>query len=305
MGTGIDPTVDYAFKRVFGSEESRDILRDLLNAVLESSGVRPVSEVEILNPFSMKDALDDRLSIVDIKARDDLARESLIEMQMLAHKAFRERLLYYLAKDYSQMLSESEDFTKLKPVIVVCFINDVLCPEVAGYHSYYELLDPETHIRFTDHWAVHVIEVPKFDKSLAELTTDLDRWAYFLKHGPELDPATLPSELQVSGIVRATGVLRAMSQNTTDRDLYEARLKYQRDQSCYIATAREQGLEQGELRGRVAMHDMILRIGTKRLGPPPGDVAAALQSIVSLEQLQRLGDHILDCANWNALLEDA
>jgi len=183
MGTGIDPKVDYAFKRVFGSEESRDILIDLLNAVLAGSGIGPIREVEILNPFSSEITLDDRLAILDIKARDDRGREFLVEMQMLAHKAFRERLMYYLAKDYSQQLSEGEDFTQLKPVIVVCFINDMLCPETSSYHSCYELRDSVTLSRFSDHWSVHVVELPKFKKLATELETEIDRWTYFLKHG--------------------------------------------------------------------------------------------------------------------------
>ena len=54
METGIDPKVDYAFKRVFGSEENREILLNLLNAVLMSADSRPLQEIEILNPFSHK-----------------------------------------------------------------------------------------------------------------------------------------------------------------------------------------------------------------------------------------------------------
>ncbi len=102
METGIDPKVDYAFERVFAGDESREILLNLLNAVLNRPEDRPLCEIEILNPFSQKETLDDRLAILDIKANDDQGREFIIEMQMLAHREFRERLLFYLAKDYSQ-----------------------------------------------------------------------------------------------------------------------------------------------------------------------------------------------------------
>ena len=34
MKPGIDPKVDYAFKKVFGSESNTDLLTDLLEAVL-------------------------------------------------------------------------------------------------------------------------------------------------------------------------------------------------------------------------------------------------------------------------------
>ena len=52
METGIDPKVDYAFKRVFAGSESADILPNLLNAVLMWPSDKQVTSVEILNPFS-------------------------------------------------------------------------------------------------------------------------------------------------------------------------------------------------------------------------------------------------------------
>lgn len=33
--TGIDPTVDFVFKRLFGTEENRDLLIHFLNSVLQ------------------------------------------------------------------------------------------------------------------------------------------------------------------------------------------------------------------------------------------------------------------------------
>ena len=98
MGTGIDPKVDYAFKRVFGSEENRNVLLHLLNALLEDSLPQKIREVELLNPFSDRDAENDKLSVLDIKARDEAGREYLIEMQLFTHASFPERLLYYGAK---------------------------------------------------------------------------------------------------------------------------------------------------------------------------------------------------------------
>ena len=305
MGTGIDPKVDIVFKRIYGNEEYPEVLKNLLNAVLAGSGVRRIVDVQILNPFSHLESLDDRMTILDIRARDDQGRVYIIEMQLLLHKAFRERLLYYLAKEYSQMLGQAENFTELRPVIVVCIIDAVLfpvtaeTPETAGYHSRYELRDPDAGVRFSDHWTVHVIELPKFTKPLTGLVEDIDRWAYFLKHGAELDPDNLPASLQTPTIQIAAGVLDKMSHNTAEREQYEARLKFQRDQSCYLADAREEG----ETIGRVSQTRMlILRIGTKRLGEPPTDVHSELNAISSLDRLNELADRILDCSTWDALL---
>ena len=52
-------------------------------------------ELELLNPFNDKDRLDDKLSILDIKARDQAGRQFNVEMQMLAFRYYEKRILYY------------------------------------------------------------------------------------------------------------------------------------------------------------------------------------------------------------------
>jgi len=98
MITGIDPKVDYAFKHVFGREANVPLLRNLLEAILQPPPEYQIQTLEILNPFNDKEALDDKLSILDIKARDQSGRQFNVEMQLLTYGAFRQRLLYYWAR---------------------------------------------------------------------------------------------------------------------------------------------------------------------------------------------------------------
>ena len=78
---GIDPKVDYAFKRVFGDPRNADILMHLLNSVLKLPD--PIVALEILNPFNEKDFADDKLTVLDVKARDQAGRLLNVEMQLL------------------------------------------------------------------------------------------------------------------------------------------------------------------------------------------------------------------------------
>jgi hypothetical protein len=84
MKTHIDPKVDYAFKHVFGREESKPALVSLLNAVLQPAEGKSIASLELLNPFNEKSSESGKLSIVDIKARDESGRQFLIEVQMRA-----------------------------------------------------------------------------------------------------------------------------------------------------------------------------------------------------------------------------
>jgi predicted transposase/invertase (TIGR01784 family) len=103
MRPGIDPTVDYAFKWLFGREPNVGLLRHLLEAILQPPQVR-IPELQLLNPFSEQDALEDKLSIVDVKARDQNGRLFHVEMQVLPDRAFRSRVLYYWAVLHQQQL---------------------------------------------------------------------------------------------------------------------------------------------------------------------------------------------------------
>jgi PD-(D/E)XK nuclease family transposase len=66
MIVGIDPKVDYAFKRLYGREETRSILIDLTNSVLATATSYEVADVELLNPFNAKENLDERFRIVSV-----------------------------------------------------------------------------------------------------------------------------------------------------------------------------------------------------------------------------------------------
>ncbi|MEI7748428.1 MAG: PD-(D/E)XK nuclease family transposase [Chlorobiaceae bacterium] len=51
----INPCVDFAFKKLFGSEENKDLLISLINAIVSEED--QVVEVELKNPFNLADLL--------------------------------------------------------------------------------------------------------------------------------------------------------------------------------------------------------------------------------------------------------
>jgi len=67
----IDPKIDCVFKALLGSEENRNLLIHFLNAILANELNAPIATVDILNPYNDREFLDDKLSIVDVKAKDE------------------------------------------------------------------------------------------------------------------------------------------------------------------------------------------------------------------------------------------
>src|SRR5260221_2739972 len=121
MITGIDPTVDYVFKLLFGREQNVALLIHLLNSVLNLSAGNRLVALEILNPFNDKEFDVDKLFIVDIKARAQNGRWFLIEMQALICGPFASRVLYYWARAYQGQLREGMKYEQVLPTISICF----------------------------------------------------------------------------------------------------------------------------------------------------------------------------------------
>jgi predicted transposase/invertase (TIGR01784 family) len=287
MVPGIDPKVDYAFKRLFGREPNQALSIHLLNAVLAPPPDQRVVDLELLNPFNDKDRLDDKLSILDVKARDQSGRQFNVEMQLLASRYFRQRVPYYWARLHQSQLQEGQDYRVLRPTLSICFVNTPLFPEVPAYHLVFELREREHQLLFTDDLAVHILELPKFTKSAAELATPLDVWLYFLRHGDRLDTEALPAALaEVAEVRLAMGELQMIAQSDLERERYEARLKLQRDISTALAEARDEGLEQGRKEGQV--EQIHFCEGLLRRAPTPAAQLLALP----LAELERLAQQL-------------
>lgn len=245
MIPGIDPKVDYAFKRLFGREQNAELLIKLLNAILDLPEGLRIVDLEILNPFHDKENVDDKQCILDVKARDQAGRLFNIEMQMLAYGAFCPRVLYYWARLYQGQLTEGMDYDKLRPTISICFVNTPVFPYLPPYHLIFELRERHHAVAFTDQLQVHILELSKFKLSSQELATPADPWLYFLCHGDELDTEALPSSLNLPEFQKALGELQMMTQSELEKERYEARLKLQRDISSGLTHAREEGLKRG------------------------------------------------------------
>lgn len=76
----INPRVDLAFKKLFGSEENKDLLISLINAIVPDED--QVADIELRNPCNLVDYRAGKLSILDIKAYSLVGRWYNVEMQI-------------------------------------------------------------------------------------------------------------------------------------------------------------------------------------------------------------------------------
>jgi predicted transposase/invertase (TIGR01784 family) len=296
MILGVTPTVDYAFKHLFGRESTRPLLINVLDSVLEPAPEHRIRDLELLNPFNPKEDLDDKLSILDIKARDQSGRQFNVEMQMLAFRHYEKRILYYATKLHQAQLHEGEDYQQLQPTVSISFLDHRLFPEVSAYHLRFRLWEDHLHFRFSDDLELHILELPKFTKSAAELRTDLEIWLYFLRHAETMDTDKLPAAVAEHPLVRrAVEELVMLTQTDVERERYEARRKAQLDFKTGLKVARleglEEGLQQGLQQGQVAEKIHTIHLLERKLDRPETPTDQLAQR--SLEDLSQLVDQLL------------
>ena len=237
MPLGIDPKVDYAFKRVFGDQRNADLLIHLVNSVLRLPD--PIVTIEILNPFNEKDLAEDKLAVLDIKARDQTGRLLNVEMQLALPRHFRGRILYYWAGLYRQQIAEGERYDQLRPAVTICLLNQRLFSEVEDYHMAFDLYNMANGLRFTDLIQIHLLELPKFRRTREELRDALDKWLYFFRYAEKMDPRALPAALEESVYQRAVRELEMLTKDDLERERYEARVKGIRDHLSFVEDARQ------------------------------------------------------------------
>ena len=122
----LDVKTDFAFKKVFGSVNSKDILISFLNSVIEFDGTRKIKDLIIVDPYSIPLLKGMKDTYVDVKAELDDNSRVIIEMQVLNHEGLEKRILYNAAKNYSVQLKKGDAYHLLNPVIALTITDFVL-----------------------------------------------------------------------------------------------------------------------------------------------------------------------------------
>lgn len=245
----INPRVDFAFKKLFGSEENKDLLMSLINAIVSEQD--HVIEVQLKNPYNLADYRAGKMSILDIKARSDDGRWFNVEMQISEDYYFDKRAIYYWAKLVTEQLSEGKMFKELKKTISIIILDFNFIPKTTEMHNCYKIINTATgkDDRLHDIFELHYVELKKFTKNYDQVTTALDRWSTFLTKAHHLNKGDVPKELADDlAIVKAIEAVDRMF-DEEERQVYETRMQALADVESKIASAEEIGMKRGMEKG--------------------------------------------------------
>ena len=228
MKHNIDPKVDCVFKALLGKEENSNLLVHFLNAVLGAELSEPIVSVVIINPYNDKKFLDDKLTIVDVKANDQSGRIFQIEVQLAYYTDLPARMLYTWGDIYCKQLKSGDDFTNLKPTYSIWLLGKKAIKDDDKYIHTYKLRD-DTGKLLTDHGGIWLLELEKF--SAVHVENEQERWLQFFKKGDSLnDEQELPDWMNTQEMRQAMSTLRQFSEKDKNYFAYQARQNYIRQQ---------------------------------------------------------------------------
>jgi predicted transposase/invertase (TIGR01784 family) len=244
MKHSIDPRIDCVFKSLLGNESNRNLLVHFINATLGSELVSPITSVEILNPYNEKEHLDDKLSIVDVKAKDEHGRIYQIEIQLLFFTNLPARMLYTWADVYSQQLQSGDKYHELNPTYSIWLLGENAIKHDDQYIHRYKFRD-EAGIPLIEHGGIWLFELEKFNAQVID--NEQARWLRFFKEGKQLnDENNLPDWMNTQEMKQAMNTLCQFSEKERNYFAYQARQDFLRQQGTILFEKDEAVAERDE-----------------------------------------------------------
>jgi predicted transposase/invertase (TIGR01784 family) len=148
-------------------------------------------------------------------------------------------------------LHAGEAYNELRPAISICVLDAVLFPSVSDLHLDFRLRNSRHQLVLTDDIQIHFLELPKYnrDRQPVAAAGPLEKWAYFFRYASQLTPVEIGGRLVDAEFSEAAGVLEMIAQSPKEREMYEARLKFERDQAWRINAAKNEGRAEGRAEG--------------------------------------------------------
>src|SRR5215213_11479100 len=184
---------DFVFRRIFATHP--DILRRLLNDLLERKDDQTIEQIEYLPGEQLPLVEGAKLSILDVRCRDRAGTTFVVEMQLLHVAGFGNRVVYNACKAYVDQLREGEPYTRLADVVAVSICDFSLWPDAAQDAA------GQPRVPMLSRWSVTeqtsgvpgllqvqyaFLELPKLGAARPPAGAGAGWWAWLFVHAPEL-----------------------------------------------------------------------------------------------------------------------
>lgn len=257
-GRYVNPYTDFGFKWLFGTEVNKDLLIGFLNALLQRES--PIKDITYKNVEKLGDTMESRRAVFDVYCESENGELFIVEMQREIQDYFVDRSIYYASFPIRDQAIRGEkwDFN-LKAVYTVGILDFKFDDEDDSYHHEVKLVDTTTEKVFYDKLTFVYLEMPKFNKEIAECDTFLDKWMYVLKNMTRL--MERPVELQQRIFDKLFKTAEVANFDEVQRAQYEESLKVYRDWNNVMTTREKISHDKGRDERTIEIATNLKQIG--------------------------------------------
>jgi predicted transposase/invertase (TIGR01784 family) len=191
---------DFVFRRVFATHP--DILRGLLNDLLDRRDKEAIVSIEYLPSEQLPLVVGAKLSILDVRCKDRAGTTFVVEMQLIHVPGFINRVVYNACKAFVSQLKVRDKFKQLTDVVAISICDFKLWPDAKQEKQKLPLVPMLSRWNMTERASgspgllqvqYAFLELPKLPDRKPE-TRGAAYWAWLFVHAPELNemPADLP-----------------------------------------------------------------------------------------------------------------
>ena len=279
---------DFAFKRLFGTEPNKELLISFLNALLH--GREEIREITYLNTEHLGTQEYDRRAVFDVYCVNEKGEHFLVEMQKGEQQFFKDRSVYYSTFAIREQAPRGEWNYGLKGIYTIGILNFCFNKKDSSYYHEVKLMDTATREVFYDKLTFIYLEMPKFTKTEAELSTMFDKWLYAIRNLPSL--LERPRALYEKVFQRLFEAAEIAKFDRRERYEYEESLKVYRDWFSVMETAELRGEERGHAKGLKEGHAKGLEEGTHKA------------NVATASRLKQMGFSVEDIQKATGLSEE-
>ncbi len=269
---------DFVFRRIFATHP--DILRGLLNDLLDRTGNDAIVSIEYLPSEQLPLVMGAKLSILDVRCQDWVGTTFVVEMQLIHVPGFINRVIYNACKAYVSQLKAAERYTKLTDVVALSICDFELWPDAVQEQ---EKLPP---IPMLSRWYMqeHTSKSPgllQIQYAFLELSKlpaqkpkgGADLWAWLFVHAPEL--SAVPPDLPPGPYREALELANKATFSQEELDAYQkvideiqqvrelAEAKWAEGKTAGHAEGHQLGLVEGHKSGLIEGHKSGLAEGKR------------------------------------------
>jgi predicted transposase/invertase (TIGR01784 family) len=238
----MNPKIDFVFKSIFGNEKHPEILISFLNAVFGYTDEKKIVKVQIENPNIEKEDIEDKYSILDIKATANDNTKLDIEIQIKNNQDMIPRTIYYLSKLVEGQMNEKDNYNKILKSVTINLLNFELLQNNDRVHNAFIYKEKETNEVLTDLTEIHFLEFPKLKARNIDMENLLNDWMMFMEN-PESEVVEMLAK-KIPEIKEAKKVLEVLSLDKRARATYESRQKALKDKISSLENAEKKGRDE-------------------------------------------------------------